>query len=156
MVSMKQMTAFSLVMVAMAACAPEQPDPEREGAATQPTDGMPGMPGMGGTQMSGQMMEEMEAHLRQVEGASGEQMMAVMSQHRQMVANLISQFNREMREMNMATDQEWNATVEALRADLVRMPEMSPQELLALMPEHRQRVMRLMEMHRGMMGRMGM
>ena len=156
MVSMKRTIAFSLVMVVTAACAPEQPERESEGAATQPTDSMPGMPGMGGTQMSGQMMEEMEAHLRQVEGASGEQMIAVMAQHRQMVANLIAQFNREMREMNMATDQEWNATVEALRADLVRMPEMSPQELLALMPEHRQRVMRLMEMHRGMMGRMGM
>jgi hypothetical protein len=153
---MKRTTAFSLVMVVTAACAPEQPGPDSEGAATQPTDSMPGMPGMGGTQMSGQMMEEMEAHLRQVEGASGEQMIGVMAQHRQMVANLISQFNREMRGMNMATDQEWNATVEALRADLVRMPEMSPQELLALMPEHRQRVMRLMEMHRGMMGRMGM
>jgi hypothetical protein len=64
--------------------------------------------------------------------------------------------NREMRDMNMASDQEWNSTIEALREDLRRLPEMSTSELQTFMPEHRQRVMRLMEMHRSMMGEMKM
>ena len=51
----------------------------------------------------------------------------------------------------MQADPLWQATVDSLRNDLTRMPDLSARELAALMPEHRTRVMRLMEMHRGMM-----
>lgn len=122
----------------------------------QPAGGMEGMPGMPGMQMGGGMMDQVQAHMQQMEGASGEQIRASLPQHRQVVANMISQMNREMRDMNMAADSEWNQTIEALRQDLRQMPEMSAQELESFMPEHRTRVMRLMEMHREMMAGMGM
>jgi hypothetical protein len=60
--------------------------------------------------------------------------------------------NREMRDMNMTTDAAWNAMVDSLRSDLIRMPGMGAAELATLMPAHRERVERLMSMHAAMMG----
>ena len=91
-----------------------------------------------------------------MEGESAEQFKANLPQHRQMVANMISQMNREMRDMNMTADQEWNSAIDAVREDLKRLPEMSVSELQTFMPEHRQHVTRLMEMHPAMMGNMQM
>ncbi len=65
---------------------------------------------------------------------------------------MLAQMNREMREMDMAGDEAWTATVDSLRQDLTRMPEMSRDEMAATMPGHRARMNRLMEMHRSMMG----
>ncbi|MEX2553481.1 MAG: hypothetical protein WD627_10840 [Actinomycetota bacterium] len=118
--------------------------------------GMPGMQGMGGMQMDDSMMDEMRAHMQAMQGGTGQQFAENLPQHRQMVANMISQMNREMREMDMAADEAWNELLEELRQDLREMPEMSAQELESFMPEHRARVMRLMEMHQGMMGSMSM
>ena len=58
--------------------------------------------------------------------------------------------------MARSADLEFRSTKHALREDLKRLPEMSLQELETFMPEHRQRMMRLMEMHRSMMGNMQM
>lgn len=128
----------------------EQPAGGMEGMGGM--QGMEGMPQMGGMQMQGGMMEEMQAHMQAMEGADGERYRAMLPQHRQMVANMVSQYNREMRDMMpMEEDSEWNQTIETLRQDLRQMPEMSPQELESFMPEHRQRVTRLMEMHQEMM-----
>lgn len=156
MMRTKRMAAV-LVTAALAACGGgETPEAGREAVVAEPAGGMEGMQGMGGMQMSGGMMEQMQAHMQQMAGAGGEQMNANLSQHRQMVANMISQMNREMREVNMGADQEWDSTIEALREDLRRLPEMTPAELESFMPEHRERVERLMEMHRGMMQSMEM
>jgi len=119
-------------------------------------EGMQGREGMAGIQMDGGMMGQMQAHMRMMEGMSGDSMMQMMPQHRKMVANMIAQMNREMRDMNMTTDPEWNSTIEALRQDLFQIPEMSAAETEAFMPEHRARVMRLMEMHQQMMPEMSM
>jgi hypothetical protein len=48
------------------------------------------------------------------------------------------------------------STSDALRSDLVRFPEMSPEELEGFLPEHQARIDRLREMHHGMMGDMQM
>lgn len=140
------LTATSLV-----ACGGEERAAEetpQAAVAEQPAGGMQAM------QMGGGMMEQMQAHMQAMEGESAEQFKANLPQHRQMVANMIAQMNREMRDMNMSSDQEWNVTIDAVREDLKRLPEMSASELQTVMPEHRQRVMRLIEMHRGMMSEM--
>ena len=116
--------------------------------------GMGGMGGMGG--MQGGMMEQMQAHMRMMDGAGADSMQAMMPMHRQMVANMIAQFNTDMRGMDMTSNAGWNATVDSLRQDLTRMPEMSASELQELMPAHGARVMRLMESHRSMMADMKM
>jgi hypothetical protein len=77
-----------------------------------------------------------------------------MPQHRQMVANLLAQMNREMSSMNMGADATWTATVDSIRSDLTSLPRMTADEMAATMPAHRARVERLMAMHQAMMGRM--
>ena len=111
---------------------------------------MGGMSGMGS--MTGGMGPEMQAHMQRMMGdVSGEQMRAMLPTHRQMVANTLSRMNGEMRQMNMAADAAWNATVDSLRQDLVRLPELGAAELKTTMPAHVARVRRLGEMHQGMM-----
>lgn len=148
---MKHWTRLAIAFLAapaLVACGGEEEAPE---VMEQPADAM------GGMQMDGGMMEEMQAHMQRMQGVSGAQMQASMAQHRQMVANMVSRYGREMREMMpMEEGSEWNQTLEAIRQDLRQMPQMSAQELESFMPEHRQRIMRLMEMHREMMASMQM
>jgi hypothetical protein len=136
----------------VAACGAEQErsaaDPAESGA--EPTEGMEGMGGRGG------MMEQMMTHMQMMDGAGADSLHAMMPMHRQMAANMIARMNREMRDMNMTADAAWNATVDSLRQDLTRMPELTGSELEAIMPGHRARMMRLMEMHRTMMSEMQM
>lgn len=123
--------------------------------ATGTTDSSSGgMPGMRAGQMSAGMMDSMQTRMRMMEGVSPEQMTAMLPAHRQMVANMLSQLNRDMRKMNMQPDAKWTALTDSVRQDLVRMPEMSGSELRSFVPAHRARVMRLMQMHRSMMGGM--
>ncbi len=129
-------------------------EPSADGIDETPTAEMQGMEGMGDMQMDGGMMEQMQSHMQMMQGAPGDSLMTMMPTHRQMTANMMAQMNRQMRDMNMTADADWNATVDSLREDLIRMPEMNAAELQALMPEHRARIDRLMEMHRGMMEEM--
>lgn len=152
----------------LGACAGE--DPDADTAALSDTteaggmggmqgmegmEGMEGMQGMSGMQ-DGAMMTQMMSHMQMMQGTSADSMMAMMPAHRQMAANMLAQMNREMRDMGMAADSQWNATVDSLRSDLTHMPEMSGTELRTLMPAHHDRMMRLMEMHRTMMSKMPM
>lgn len=132
----------------------------RRADTTKGAGGMEGMAGMKGGQMAGMMgagmMDSMQTHMRMMEGVSADQMKAMLPAHRQMVANMLSQLNADMRKMNMKPDAKWTALTDSVRQDLVRMPEMGGGEMRTFMPEHHARVMRLMVMHRSMMGGMKM
>lgn len=117
-------------------------------------ENMEGMAGMAGMEPGSGMMDRMRAHMEAMQGQTGEQFQSNLSRHRQMVANMVSQMNREMREMNMPADEEWSSVVEGVREDLRRLPEMTAAELEAVLPEHRARVLRLLDMHREMMAGM--
>jgi aryl-alcohol dehydrogenase-like predicted oxidoreductase len=113
------------------------------------------MPGMGGMPMQGGMMPQMmQAHMDTMMSMNAGRMKAMLPMHRQMVANMLAQMNQQMQSMNMPADTKWTALADSVRQDLVRMPEMSDQELEGFMPAHRARVMRLMAMHQQMMGGM--
>lgn len=144
-----------IIALAFAGCNGEEPQPN---GAAAPADtqvhtmeGMPGMSEMPGMQDD---MSAMMGHMQRMRATGPDSMQAMLPMHRQMVANMIAQMNREMREMNMTADASWNATVDSLRSDLTRMPEMGGRELQELMPGHQDRMMRLMEMHRTMMAEM--
>jgi hypothetical protein len=111
---------------------------------------MTGMPGM----MKSRMMDSMQTHMRMMDTMSADQIKAMLPMHRRMAANMLSQMNAEMQGMTMAGDARWSATVDSIRQDLIRMPEMGAQELKAMMPAHHTRMTRLMQMHRDMMRRM--
>lgn len=148
--------------LALAACsggeAENAADTSQAPAAQDSAGAMSGMGGMQGMQgmAGGGMMEQMQAHMRMMDGAGADSMQAMLPMHRQMVANMLAQFNKDMRGMDMTSNTAWNATVDSLRQDLTRMPEMSASELQQFMPAHGARVMRLMESHRSMMGNMKM
>ena len=129
----------------------------REGPTRKDTAvGMAGMPGMSGGQMGNMMgaamMDSMQTHLTMMDSMSTDRMKAMLPMHRQMVANMLSRMNSEMREMNMSPDAAWTATIDSVRQDLTNMPDMSGSQLKAMMPEHHARVMRLLRAHRAMMG----
>ena len=149
-----------VLTLAIAGCAPDDEPSEEVAAAPaeqgqMPMGGMPGMQAMGPMQ-SESMMQQMQSQMDAMRGADPDSMMTSMPVHRQAAANMLAQMNREMREMNMTTDAEWNETVAALRNDLVRLPEMTADEIKSFLPEHEARIDRLAEMHRGMMGNMQM
>ena len=117
------------------------------------TSAMAGMPGMGSSKMMSHMMDSMETHMRMMDTASAATMQAMMPMHHQMADSMISRMNEDMRRMNMATDSAWTVTVDSLRQDLGRMSAMTTSEMMAMMPAHRARMMRLMQMHRTMTGK---
>jgi hypothetical protein len=159
------MTTYSRVMVIgiaatmiLPACRPSNNETASTGQAgssarADTAGGMAGMPGMHGMMGAG-MMDSMQTHMRMMDEMTADQIKAMLPKHRQMAANMLSRMNRDMRSMNMPGDQAWNATVDSIRQDLTRMPELSGQELKATMPAHHARMTRLMQMHRDMMGRM--
>lgn len=118
-----------------------------------PMQGVQEMQGMGGM-MGGKMMDDMRSHMRMMEGISADSLKDMMPLHRQTAANMISQMNREMRDMDMQGDAGWQTTMDSVRQDLVRMPEMSGAELRGFIAAHHARMTRLMDMHRSMMSSM--
>ena len=135
----------------VSACRPS--DGDRAASGDSPAaDSMAGMPGMGGM-MSIAMMDSMHVHMQMMDTMPGNRIQEMLPMHRQMAANMLSQMSSEMRSMNMAANAAWTATADSLRQDLIRMPEMSAQELKAMMPAHHGRMMRLMQMHRDMSGK---
>lgn len=112
-----------------------------------------GQTGQMGGMMGSAMMDSMQGHMRMMmRGVTADQMKAMLPAHRQMVANMLSQLNSEMRKMNMSGDAKWTALTDSVRQDLKRMPDMSGADLRSFMPQHGARVMRLMDMHHSMMG----
>jgi hypothetical protein len=147
-------------VLALSACADDGDNDRAMDTGQMPAD-MPhrdGQPGMGGMDMSGMqsagMMQDMTSHMQMMQNVSADSMMTLMPAHRQMGENMLAQMDDEMRGMNMQPDAQWNATADSVRQDMMRMPDMSVAELQAFMPEHRARMMRLMEMHRSVMSSM--
>lgn len=145
-------TLILAATISLAACAG---DAEDEGLATPAataeqaapdTSGMQGMPGAGAD-----MTAQMDAHLRMMGGASADSLRAMLPMHRQMVGNMLSQFDRDMRGMNMSGNTAWQAMVDSLRQDNSRLADMSAGEIQSFMPAHMGRVQRLIQMHRSMM-----
>ena len=125
-----------------------------EGARKDTTHPMAAMPGMAGGAMASGMMDSMETHMRAMTNASADQLKAMMPEHRQTTANMLSQMNQEMRSMSMPADAAWTATMDSVRQDLVHLPDMSARDLAGMMPAHHARISRLLQMHRDMMRKM--
>ena len=150
---MKKLTAVTALVVVLAmACSKPNASPIGESAATS-ADSMANMPGMGATGATA-MARELEIHLKAMKSLSADSLKTLLPSHRQMTANLIAAFNKEMRDMNMAADAAWTAAVDSLRTDLRTMPDLPTSELQARMPGHELRLTRLIQMHQAMMRNM--
>lgn len=111
--------------------------------------------GMAGMNMPGMMnqatVDSMTAHMRTMDAASAASLQTMLPMHRQMVANMLSQMSSDMRSMNMTGDAKWTALADSVRQDLVRLPEMTAQQLKQNLTAHHGRVTRLMQSHMAMM-----
>jgi hypothetical protein len=85
---------------------PEQEGAEPDTRQAAADTGMQGAPGMQRMQRGSMtdMMNRMDDHLQVTQRLSGDSMRAMLPQHRQLVANLLAQMDREMRAMT------WRAT----------------------------------------------
>ena len=127
-----------------------QATPAEQTAATMAGDSMGGMGGMG---MSGmQMGAGMMAHMQSMQAMHGDSLMQMVPAHRQMLGNMIDQMDREIQAMNKPADPARTALADSLRSDMTRMTQMSAAEMDAFRTAHHDRITRLMEMHRTMMG----
>lgn len=144
---MKQMIVVAAVLLTVACT--RGTDRADTSAAKPDTAGMAGMsmPGM----MNQAMVDSMTAHMRGMDTAGAASLQAMLPMHRQMVANMLSQMSSDMRSMNMTGDAKWTALADSVRQDLVRLPEMSAQQLKQNLPAHQGRVTRLMQSHMAMM-----
>lgn len=158
-------TSVAAALTLLAACGGTEEGPEVVAdaevvaePAAEPAGGMEGMQGMGGMEsmQQGGLAPQLQGHMQMMQNASGEELKDMLPEHRQLVANMMAQMNQEMRSMDMSDNTEWNETVNALREDLVRLPEMTAEELKAFIPEHEERINKLVEMHRSMMAGMQM
>lgn len=120
------------------------------GATTAAMTGMAGHAGM----MSAAMMDSMHAHMSMMDTMSATSVKAIMPSHRRMVDSMLTRMSSDMRGMNITADAGWTATADSIRADLDRMATMDGSQLRSGTGAHHQRMMRLMQMHRGMMGPM--
>ena len=137
----------------VASCRSRQETPVVDTSAMMMDSSMKGMAGMpGDTAMAG-LMARMEGHMRMMDTASAATLQAMLPMHRQMADSMLTSMNDEMRRMNMTSTTEWMATADSLRQDLTRLAGMSASELPALMLAHRDRMMRLMQLHRAMVPR---
>lgn len=116
------------------------------GMTTSDADSAPGMLGM----MNG-LSKEMQSQLRSMSGADAATMRSLVPGHRQLVANMLSQMNGEMRQMQMTADAGWTTLVDSIRQDLVVMPDQDASSLRGMMPAHLARVRQLGALHANMM-----
>lgn len=153
--------AAVVAAVAIAACAGDEGDAAADTAAAKVATAaegvMAGMHGVPVTATGGDTAtDQMRAHMAAMQRARGDSLMQMARMHRQMGANMIARFDREMSQMNMPDDPKWRATLDSVRQDLARMPELSPEAMGRMMPAHHARVTRLIEMHRSGMAKMKM
>lgn len=101
------------------------------------------------------MMGGMTAYMGAMDGMSMDSLQRVMPMYGERVDAMLGQMNRDMSARSMAADARWDATVDSIGSDLTRIQGMSATELQTFMPEHRARVMWMMETHRRMMSGAG-
>jgi hypothetical protein len=146
---------LALAAGAGAGCQPSdeaQPgDSSVRGETAAAMTGMTGMAGHAGM-MSGAMMDSMHSHMSMMDTMSATSVKAMFPTHRRMVDSMLTRMSSDMRGMNVTADAGWTATADSIRADLDRMATMGGSQLKSAMGTHHQRLMRLMQMHRGMMG----
>lgn len=145
----------SVLAVALVACGGREGSQQDSTAADSAMMGMPGMDSMRGMagMMSDSMMTAMHSHMQMMDTVSAAQLQSMFGMHGRSLSDMMSRMDNSMRAMNMPPDAAWTATQDSLRQDLTRMQAMTPDELKRVLPAHHARVMRLMDMHRRMMGR---
>ncbi len=147
---MRWTSAFgSALLLAALACGNNEQKAEPPAASTESsTSSMQDMQGMN-MSTSAAMMNNVQSHMQMMEGAHGDSLTNMMRTYRPMADSLLTQFNHDMQQMNIASDVQWTALSDSVRQDLMQMPQMST----AAWQQHTGRMRSLMQMHGQMMQR---
>ena len=157
MIRFKNKALLTFVVLAMVACV-DREDPATELTETAAPIDQPHAGGMGsarsrdgpGGHPGPYKMGDMTAYMHEMDGMRTDSLPDRMPMHRERVDSMLVQMNRDMSARNMPADPRWDATVDSIRSDIMRMPGMAATELQTFMSEHHDRVMRIMETHRTM------
>jgi hypothetical protein len=63
--------------------------------------------------------------------------------HEQLVSGMLDNFESRIRAMHVQTDPAWSSVIDSVRTDLARLPAMKPEALPGFLPQHLNRVMRI-------------
>ena len=143
---------FIAAALLVVSCRSEQEKSAMDTSSMMMDSTMKGMAGMHGDSAMRDMMTRMQGHMGMMDTASAATIQAMHPMHRQMLDSALTSMNDEMRRRNMTTTPEWTSLTDSLRQDLDRMAGMGANEIPAFMRAHRDRMMRLIQMHRTMMG----
>ena len=89
----------------------------------------------------------MVANMKDMERMRGGAVVLMMPRHQEALGGMIQQMERE-RQGQLAADASWSALADSVRGDMSRMGRMSVDDVRAMLAAHRDRVTRLIEMHR--------
>jgi hypothetical protein len=81
--------------------------------------------------------------VRALQKASPEAAAAKLPQHEQLVNGMLTTFESRIRAMHVQADPAWVSVIDSVRTDLARLPAMKPDALHGFLPQHLNRVMRI-------------
>jgi hypothetical protein len=81
--------------------------------------------------------------VRTLQKASPDAAVNKLSEHEQLVNGMLNTFESRIRAMHVQADPAWSSVIDSVRTDLARLPAMKPDALHGFLPQHLNRVMRI-------------
>jgi len=81
--------------------------------------------------------------VRALQKASPEAAVGKLPEHEQLVKGMLTTFESRIRAMHVQADPAWLSVIDSVRTDLARLPAMKPDALHGYLPQHLNRVMRI-------------
>jgi hypothetical protein len=81
--------------------------------------------------------------VRALQKASPAVAMGKLPAHEKLVDGMLTNFETRIRAMHVQADPAWSSVIDSVRTDLARLPKMNAEALPAFLPQHLNRVMRI-------------
>ena len=81
--------------------------------------------------------------VRALQKASPAVAMGKLPAHEKLVNGMLTNFETRIRAMHVQADPAWSSVIDSVRTDLARLPKMNAEALPAFLPQHLNRVMRI-------------
>ena len=81
--------------------------------------------------------------VRALQKASPDAAVGKLPAHEQLVNGMLTEFESRIRAMHVQADPAWSSVIDSVRTDLARLPAMKPDALHGFLPQHSNRVMRI-------------
>jgi hypothetical protein len=81
--------------------------------------------------------------VRALQKASPADAMGKLPAHEKLVDGMLTNFETRIRAMHVQADPAWSSVIDSVRTDLARLPKMNAEALPAFLPQHLNRVMRI-------------